>query len=372
MSERGRHRRHQPNRLSRASLTVAAGGAGVALPLLAATGAAAAEESWSKQEECATPGPLSSCATGGDIQARPQGQLAERKTPERRAEAEERGSATSTVRPASYRVVSGDTLSGIAESRDVAGGWQDLYADNRRTIGRDPDLILPGQRLVLGGNDHRQGGNDHPRVDAQEPAAASSPAMAEPRTAPAQPPERHEDPAPEARRAPAKKARTVPARPAPAGRGEHREHASGSSRQADRDRSADLVAPVAGFAPSTPYRSSGGSWSSGHHTGVDFPVATGTAVKSMARGRVVAAGWGGAYGYQVVIRHPDGKYSQYGHLSAVSVRAGQEVNGGQRIGRSGSTGNSTGPHLHFEVRTGPEYGSDIDPLAYLRVHGVDI
>lgn len=95
-------------------------------------------------------------------------------------------------------------------------------------------------------------------------------------------------------------------------------------------------------------------------------------MKSVASGRVVSAGWGGAYGYQVVIRHTDGKYSQYAHLSALTVRSGQHVTSGQRIGRSGSTGNSSGPHLHFEIRTGPGYGSDIDPLAYLRAGGVPV
>lgn len=121
----------------------------------------------------------------------------------------------------------------------------------------------------------------------------------------------------------------------------------------------------------TPYRQAGG-WSSGYHTGVDFPVPTGTSVKAVAPGRVVSAGWAGAYGYEVVIRHSDGKYSQYAHLSALHVRAGQSVSGGQRIARSGSTGNSTGPHLHFEIRTGPGYGSDVDPLAYLRAGGVRV
>lgn len=95
-------------------------------------------------------------------------------------------------------------------------------------------------------------------------------------------------------------------------------------------------------------------------------------MKAIGVGEVVDAGWGGSFGYQVVIRHADGRYSQYAHLSAISVRAGQSVSVGQRIGRSGSTGNSTGPHLHFEVRTGPGFGSDIDPLAYLRAGGVRI
>jgi murein DD-endopeptidase MepM/ murein hydrolase activator NlpD len=101
-------------------------------------------------------------------------------------------------------------------------------------------------------------------------------------------------------------------------------------------------------------------------------VPTGTSVKAVAAGKVVTSGWGGSFGYQVVIRHADGRYTQYAHLSAISVKSGQSVGGGQRIGRSGSTGNSSGPHLHFEVRTGPGFGSDIDPLAYLRAGGVRI
>lgn len=99
---------------------------------------------------------------------------------------------------------------------------------------------------------------------------------------------------------------------------------------------------------------------------------TGTSVKAVAAGHVVSAGWGGSFGYQVVIRHADGRYTQYAHLSAISVKDGQSVGEGQRIGRSGSTGNSTGPHLHFEVRTGPGFGTDVDPLAYLREGGVRI
>ncbi|RSS34937.1 M23 family metallopeptidase, partial [Streptomyces sp. WAC08241] len=122
----------------------------------------------------------------------------------------------------------------------------------------------------------------------------------------------------------------------------------------------------------TRYGKPGSSWSSGYHTGVDFPVPTGTSVRAAADGRVVSAGWGGAYGYQIVLRHDDGRYSQYAHLSALTVREGQRVGAGQRIARSGSTGNSSGPHLHFEIRTGPGYGSDIDPLAYLRARGVSV
>jgi murein DD-endopeptidase MepM/ murein hydrolase activator NlpD len=92
----------------------------------------------------------------------------------------------------------------------------------------------------------------------------------------------------------------------------------------------------------------------------------------VAAGTVVTAGWSGAYGYQVVLRHADGIYTQYAHLSSLTVRAGQSVRAGRQLGRSGSTGNTTGPHLHFEVRTGPDYGDDVSPLAYLRKHGVAI
>ncbi|MFI1648097.1 peptidoglycan DD-metalloendopeptidase family protein (plasmid) [Streptomyces xanthophaeus] len=132
------------------------------------------------------------------------------------------------------------------------------------------------------------------------------------------------------------------------------------------------VAPVADDHIGTAYRVSGSMWSSGYHTGVDFPVATGTATRAVGPGTVVTAGWNRAYGYQVVIKHGDGLYSQYAHHSSLNVSVGQKVNGGDRIGWSGATGNVNGAHLHFEIRTGPEYGSDIDPLAYLRGHGVKI
>lgn len=122
----------------------------------------------------------------------------------------------------------------------------------------------------------------------------------------------------------------------------------------------------------TPYHQRGGAWSSGMHTGIDFTVSTGTTVKAAGPGTIHTAGRGGAYGNQIVIKHADGTYSQYGHLSKISVSAGQHVEGGQKIGLSGATGNVSGPHLHFEIRTGPEYGSDIDPVSFLRQQGVKL
>ncbi len=96
----------------------------------------------------------------------------------------------------------------------------------------------------------------------------------------------------------------------------------------------------------------------------------GTPVDAIGSGRVVSAGWQSGYGNAVVIKLSDGRYVLYGHLSKFKVYAGEHVTGGQRVALSGDTGNSTGPHLHFEVRKSNVYGADIDPLAYLRSHQV--
>ncbi|WP_405900283.1 M23 family metallopeptidase [Streptomyces sp. NBC_00727] len=130
--------------------------------------------------------------------------------------------------------------------------------------------------------------------------------------------------------------------------------------------------PVAGSYVTTGYKSSGSLWSSGSHSGIDFHAASGSSVVAVGAGTVVEAGWGGAYGNNIVLRMTDGTYTQYGHLSSIGVSVGQEVAAGRQIGLSGSTGNSTGPHLHFEARTTPSYGSDMDPVAYLRAHGVTV
>lgn len=391
MAVRGRHRRYQPNRINRASLTVTASGAGLAIPLVAAGTANAADvATWNKVAACESSGNWS-INTGngfygglqftqstweayGGTRYAPRADLAGRT--EQIAVAEKvldgqgpgawpvcsvragltrggggpdvhtdsaatrpthTGTAKSgTRKPTSvkdvqpqttpqsragraemYTVVHGDTLSGIAGEHHVPGGWRALYAGNRATIGADPDLIVPGQRLGMSGT--------------HTPAAP-------PKSPKKKTPSEH-----------------------------HTTHHTPHHTPARHT----LVAPVTASI-GTGYHVAGSHWSKGYHTGVDFLVRTGTSVQSVAAGRVVAAGWGGSYGYQVVLRHSDGRYTQYAHLSAISVRNGQSVTAGQRIGRSGSTGNVTGPHLHFEVRTGPGFGSDIDPLAYLRAGGVRI
>ncbi|MEU5306070.1 M23 family metallopeptidase [Streptomyces noursei] len=133
------------------------------------------------------------------------------------------------------------------------------------------------------------------------------------------------------------------------------------------------VKPVNNYVLGEPFGIAGSHWAH-KHSGQDFVVPTGTAVHAVHKGTVVKAGpWGGgdgpAYGNAIVIKHADGMYTQYAHLSQIQVHVGQQVSTGQQIGLSGSTGNSTGPHLHFEVRTGPNYGSGIEPTGFLRAHG---
>ncbi|MEU6325678.1 M23 family metallopeptidase [Streptomyces sp. NPDC047049] len=133
------------------------------------------------------------------------------------------------------------------------------------------------------------------------------------------------------------------------------------------------VKPVDNYTLGEPFGIAGSHWSH-KHSGQDFVVPTGTAVKAVHKGTVIKAGpWGGgdgpAYGNAIVIQHDNGTYTQYAHLSQIQVRVGQQVGAGQQIGLSGSTGNSTGPHLHFEVRTGPNYGTGIEPTGFLRAHG---
>ncbi|MFE5241801.1 MULTISPECIES: M23 family metallopeptidase [unclassified Streptomyces] len=153
---------------------------------------------------------------------------------------------------------------------------------------------------------------------------------------------------------------------------EVREAEARAARAAERARLNAFHLPVAGSHVTTGYKSGGALWSSGSHSGVDFQAASGSSVVAVGAGTVVEAGWGGAYGNNIVLRMKDGTYTQYGHLSSIGVSVGQSVTSGQQIGLSGSTGNSTGPHLHFEARTTPEYGSDMDPVAYLRSHGVQV
>lgn len=98
------------------------------------------------------------------------------------------------------------------------------------------------------------------------------------------------------------------------------------------------------------------------HQGLDIGANMGTPVKAAAAGTVISAGWYGGYGNYILIDHGGGMSTGYGHLSRIDVSNGQQVQRGQLIGAVGSTGASTGPHLHFEVRIS---GKPVDPTAYL-------
>ncbi|AXK34532.1 LysM peptidoglycan-binding domain-containing protein [Streptomyces armeniacus] len=420
MSARGRHRRPRTQRIARATLALTAGGAGIALPLMGAGNAnAASVDTWEKVAQCEStgdwsintgngyygglqfsqstwesfggteyaatadqatkeqqiaiaekvlaeqgPGAWPNCGPkaglsqnsgdpdidpsgqGGQAQAKPEAKAEPKAEPKSQPKAEapaagadKRDDAPAADRskrdakPTDYTVKSGDTLFKIAKSQGVAGGWERVYEGNREVIGDDPDLIYPDQRLSLDGSgatkSHASRSEARPEAPAPQPKQESKPA------------------------------------PKPESNGGEKAADSADSNKGGFQKPVDAPA-------STPYGASGGSWSSGSHTGVDFSASSGTPVKAVTSGTVVSAGWGGAYGNEVVVKHSDGRYSQYGHLSSLSVSAGQTVGAGDQLGLSGSTGNSTGPHLHFEIRTGPDYGSDIDPLAYLRANGVSV
>ncbi len=99
------------------------------------------------------------------------------------------------------------------------------------------------------------------------------------------------------------------------------------------------------------------------HTGLDFRASTGDPVRATANGKVVSAGWSGGYGRMVEIDHGNGLSTRYGHLSEINVKVGESVKIGQVIGEVGSTGRSTGPHLHYETRID---GEAVDPQKFLR------
>ncbi|MFF2566959.1 peptidoglycan DD-metalloendopeptidase family protein [Streptomyces sp. NPDC058084] len=314
MPVKGKHRRPKANPITRGFVAAGAGGAVVALPLIGATGAHAAEQA------APTVTPQQAVAVVAPAAVTPA------KAP--------------AAAPKSYTVVRGDYLSKIATEHHLAGGWQKLYRDNRQVVGGNPSLILPGMKLTLGAKNTVKA-THHPKAAAEHTQKASGDSTR-------------------------------------ASRGSERSSApasatsSSSSSSAGTTSSSGWVAPIAGAGVGTAYKTAGAMWSSGYHTGIDFVASTGTSVHAVGPGTVYSAGDGGAYGNQVVIQHADGTFSQYAHLSSISVSAGQTVTGGQEIGLSGATGNVTGPHLHFEMRTGPDYGSDIDPVAALRQHGVSI
>ena len=125
------------------------------------------------------------------------------------------------------------------------------------------------------------------------------------------------------------------------------------------------VLPVHGYRLTSLY---GPRWG-GTHTGLDMAVASGTPIYAMAGGEIVSAGYEGGFGNKTIIRHEDGTEIWYCHQSAFELTSGT-VESGQLIGYVGSTGNSTGPHLHLEVH--PFGGDAINPLNWMRELGLKI
>ncbi|MDR6975521.1 murein DD-endopeptidase MepM/ murein hydrolase activator NlpD [Streptomyces sp. 3330] len=125
--------------------------------------------------------------------------------------------------------------------------------------------------------------------------------------------------------------------------------------------------PVAQHGLSAYFGQAGINWMS-QHTGIDFPVSYGTTVMAATDG-TVRTQWNSAYGNMMIVTSKDGTETWYCHLSSYRVSSGTTVKAGDAIAYSGNSGNSTGPHLHFEVR--PAGGSAIDPLPWLRSHGLN-
>jgi murein DD-endopeptidase MepM/ murein hydrolase activator NlpD len=145
---------------------------------------------------------------------------------------------------------------------------------------------------------------------------------------------------------------------------------SGATGWSGTDR--DVVRPVDGSIPSA--GNFGGRHVAGcgacstNHQGTDFAAPQGMPVHVVMPGTVLSAQPFAGYGSQVLVRHDDGTLTRYGHLSVIGVRAGQRLAAGQIVGAVGSTGISTGPHLHFEVII---RGTPVDPEPWLRAHGID-
>ncbi|MGW1781271.1 M23 family metallopeptidase [Streptomyces sp. NPDC002143] len=325
MPAKGKHRRPKAQRFTRSIAVAGTGGAALALPLMGAAGAhAAPAQSVSQSVSQAASQSVAQTVSESAVQAAPV--------------------TRKTAAAKTYTVRSGDYLSKIADEQDVSGGWQKLYQDNRAAVGDDPSLIHPGLKLSIG----KQAATGTTESSGSSSSASSSGSSS------------------------SKSSKSSKSSDSKASTSSSSSKTTTQAAESSTGTSSGYRLPVAGASVGTAYHVAGSMWSSGYHTGVDFVVPTGTSLKAVGAGTVVSAGWGGAYGNQVVIKLADGYYAQYAHLSQLSVSAGQTVTAGQQVGLSGATGNVTGPHLHFEIRTTPDYGSDVDPIAYLRSHGVSV
>jgi murein DD-endopeptidase MepM/ murein hydrolase activator NlpD len=152
---------------------------------------------------------------------------------------------------------------------------------------------------------------------------------------------------------------------------EQEEAREAAEERAARERSnPEWVLPIESYVLTGRFGQSGNRWASYHH-GLDFAADSGTPIRAVGRGEIIAAGWEGAYGNRILVRHPDGTVTLYAHMSGFERTSGT-VEPGTVIGYVGATGNVTGPHLHLEVRpNGGGLNSAIDPFAWLADKGLD-
>jgi murein DD-endopeptidase MepM/ murein hydrolase activator NlpD len=141
-----------------------------------------------------------------------------------------------------------------------------------------------------------------------------------------------------------------------------------------RIQTGEVIEPLAWQPPVSGYRITGqfgdiGYWSSAH-TGLDFAVGSGTPIRAVASGVVTEAAYDGSYGNKTVITLEDGTEIWYCHQEAFAVGVGQQVEAGEVIGTVGMTGNTTGPHLHLEVRPGG--GDPVDPAVVMAAHRLHV
>lgn len=290
-----------------------------------------------------------------------------------------------------YTVKAGDYLTKIAKALDVPGGWTALYNLNKDVIGNDPNKLDIGMKLKIPLPPDPYEYSGLPTPNSSSPSAVPLQKVLKkkgymPSSVVENP---NYGPKTQAAVAAFHKANPQfsdggydpvigpkgwafllgPTDPTPEG-GPGVPVPPVSTPPA----STDWVKPVPGGIIQ-PFHNTDASYGLGYHTGVDLEAASGTPVKAVHGGTVVSVnGAGSAYGNHVAIKHADGVYTLSAHLSSVSVSVGQTVTAGQTIGLSGSTGNSTGPHLHFELRNQPTaYAEGVfsDPIAWLKSHGVN-
>jgi murein DD-endopeptidase MepM/ murein hydrolase activator NlpD len=148
------------------------------------------------------------------------------------------------------------------------------------------------------------------------------------------------------------------------------QNASAKAETASQSRSTSWALPLESYNLTGRFGQSGSNWSSFHH-GLDFAAPSGTPIRAVGAGEIIGAGWDGAYGNRINVRHADGTVTLYAHMSRFARTSGS-VQPGTVIGYVGATGNTTGPHMHLEVRPdGGGLDDAIDPFDWLSDKGLN-